>query len=116
RREALPCLLWAQVVVEFGNDRHQPLVGVGPCGDLGIRGAVQGWGKQNRALYLVLKTVLERHLGAERPADQPRLRQLASFDEGHGCRKVVLLVDSLAKAALRGALRRLHTTKVEAQH
>jgi hypothetical protein len=62
------------------------------------------------------QAVLERDLGAERPADRPRVGQAALRHEVHSGGEIEPLVDAVAEPALRRAARRGHAAEVEPQH
>ena len=64
----------------------------------------------------VFGAVLEHQFGAERPTDQPRVRQGALAYELQDCVEVLLLGKAAVKDALAGAANRGGTARVEAQH
>ena len=64
----------------------------------------------------MVKTVLERQLGSERPAHQPDIWQFPFLDEFHRRGNIMLFGDAVAKLALAHSARALGAPSVEAQH
>ena len=78
--------------------------------------AVQGRRQQDGALDVVVAPVLERELGAERPAEQPRARQSALAHEVHRGGEIERLGPAAVERALARAARRRRAARVEPQH
>ena len=107
-----------QVVVVLGDQRIQRVRDLVPLVQLSRVHAVQRRGEQNRAgeLVGVFGAVLEHQFGAERPANQPRIRQGALAYELQDCVEVLLLSEAAVKDALAGAANRGGAARIEAQH
>jgi hypothetical protein len=67
-------------------------------------------------VHRVVAAVLQGELGAERPADEPRVGQAALEHELHGRRDIRPLGHAVAEAALAAAAGGLRAAGVEAQH
>ena len=115
--EALPRLVGPQVVVELGHERDQRPAGRRPAVQVLVGGPVQRRRQQDRRPGRRGSSApAQRQLGAERPAEQPDLRQPRVDRVADGRLDVVALRLAAAELAVALALLRLGAPGVEAQH
>ncbi|MBG9885598.1 hypothetical protein ABE10_03140, partial [Bacillus toyonensis] len=81
RGEALDRLGRTQVVVQFGDERHDPARVPRPGRQLLRARAMQGRRQEDHTFDVVSDPVLQRQLGAEGPADEPRPWKIPLTDE-----------------------------------
>jgi len=116
RGEPLTGLGRAQVVVELGDQDLERLAERVPLGQVSHGRPVQRRREQDRALDRRIGAVHERELGAERPTDEPPVRQVVELGVLDRGRDVVLLTDAALEHPAARATRRRRAAGVEPEH